>query len=235
MAPASRSRPSSAPTWCSWTSTSRTSPESTRPAASWPTAPDIRVLMMTMSADDDAVVAAMRAGARGYVVKGAGREELLHAIRTVATGGAVFSPTVADRLGRFFTGTGDRCRPAGVPPADRPRAGGPRPGRPRLREPPHRPHAAPVRQDRAQPRVQRAHQARGRGPLRGDRPGAGRRPRGLNRATRRPCRPPGRAGPGGRRPRARPTRWCAASTASGCRESATARDRRGTSSRRPTG
>ena len=68
------------------------------------TAPDTRVLMMTMSADDDAVVAAMRAGARGYVVKGAGREDLLHAIRTVAAGGAVFSPTVADRLGRFFTG-----------------------------------------------------------------------------------------------------------------------------------
>ena len=66
--------------------------------------PNVRVLMMTMSADDDAVVAAMRAGARGYVVKGAGRDELLHAIRTVAAGGAVFSPTVADRLGRFFTG-----------------------------------------------------------------------------------------------------------------------------------
>ena len=67
-------------------------------------APGSRVLMMTMSSDDDAVVAAMRAGARGYVVKGAGRSELLHAIRTVAGGGAVFSPTVADRLGRFFTG-----------------------------------------------------------------------------------------------------------------------------------
>ena len=66
--------------------------------------PDVRVLMMTMSADDDAVVAAMRAGARGYIVKGTGRDELLHAIRTVAAGGAVFSPTVADRLGRFFTG-----------------------------------------------------------------------------------------------------------------------------------
>ena len=64
----------------------------------------VRVLMMTMSVDDDAVVAAMRAGARGYVVKGAGREDLLDAIRTVASGGAVFSPTVADRLGRFFTG-----------------------------------------------------------------------------------------------------------------------------------
>jgi DNA-binding NarL/FixJ family response regulator len=67
-------------------------------------APATRVLMMTMSSDDDAVVAAMRAGARGYVVKGAGRSDLLHAIRTVAGGGAVFSPSVADRLGRFFTG-----------------------------------------------------------------------------------------------------------------------------------
>ncbi|MBA2952462.1 response regulator [Nocardioides sp. MAH-18] len=68
------------------------------------TSADVRVLMMTMSADDDAVVAAMRAGARGYVVKGAGRDDLLHAIRTIAAGGAVFSPTVADRLGRFFSG-----------------------------------------------------------------------------------------------------------------------------------
>jgi DNA-binding NarL/FixJ family response regulator len=66
--------------------------------------PATRVLMMTMSTDDDAVVAAMRAGARGYVVKGAGRADLLTAIRTVAAGGAVFSPSVADRLGAFFTG-----------------------------------------------------------------------------------------------------------------------------------
>lgn len=66
--------------------------------------PTVRVLVMTMSADDDAVVAAMRAGARGYVVKGAGREELLQAVRTVAAGGAVFSPGVADRLGAFFSG-----------------------------------------------------------------------------------------------------------------------------------
>jgi DNA-binding NarL/FixJ family response regulator len=63
-----------------------------------------RVLVMTMSNDDDAVVAAMRAGARGYVVKGAGRDDLLHAVRTVAAGGAVFSPGVADRLGAFFSG-----------------------------------------------------------------------------------------------------------------------------------
>jgi DNA-binding NarL/FixJ family response regulator len=66
--------------------------------------PETRVLVMTMSTDDDAVVAAMRAGARGYVVKGAGRDDLLDAVRTVASGGAVFSPTVADRLGSYFSG-----------------------------------------------------------------------------------------------------------------------------------
>lgn len=66
--------------------------------------PGIRVLVMTMSDDDDAVVAAMRAGARGYVIKGAGRRDLLQAVTTVAAGGAVFSPSVADRLGAFFAG-----------------------------------------------------------------------------------------------------------------------------------
>lgn len=66
--------------------------------------PSVRILVMTMSAEDDAVVAAMRAGARGYVVKGAGRTDLIQAVRTVVAGGAVFSPTVADRLGDFFAG-----------------------------------------------------------------------------------------------------------------------------------
>jgi DNA-binding NarL/FixJ family response regulator len=64
--------------------------------------PTVRVLVMTMSDDDEAVVAAMRAGARGYVIKGTGRDDVLHAVRTVAGGGAVFSPVVADRLGGMF-------------------------------------------------------------------------------------------------------------------------------------
>jgi DNA-binding NarL/FixJ family response regulator len=64
--------------------------------------PDVRVLMMTMSDEDQTVVAALRAGARGYVVKGAGKADLLAAVRTVAGGGAVFSPAVADRLGTYF-------------------------------------------------------------------------------------------------------------------------------------
>jgi DNA-binding NarL/FixJ family response regulator len=66
------------------------------------TRPETRVLVMTMSDEDETVVAAMRVGARGYVVKGAGRADLLGSIRAVAAGGAVFSPAVADRLGRFF-------------------------------------------------------------------------------------------------------------------------------------
>jgi DNA-binding NarL/FixJ family response regulator len=60
--------------------------------------------VITMSDDDDAVVAAMRAGARGYVVKGAGRADLLHSVATVAAGGAVFSPAVAARLVGYFSG-----------------------------------------------------------------------------------------------------------------------------------
>ena len=48
--------------------------------------------------DDESVLAAMRAGARGYVLKGAGQEELLAAIRAVAAGGAVFGAAVAGRM-----------------------------------------------------------------------------------------------------------------------------------------
>jgi DNA-binding NarL/FixJ family response regulator len=66
-------------------------------------APSVRVLVMTMASDDEAVVAAMRAGARGYVVKGSGRAELLRSVRAVADGQAVFGPDVADRLTAYFS------------------------------------------------------------------------------------------------------------------------------------
>jgi DNA-binding NarL/FixJ family response regulator len=59
-----------------------------------------------MAEEDDAGVTALRAGARGYVVKGSGRADLLQGIRTVAAGGAVFSPGVADRLGLMFGSMG---------------------------------------------------------------------------------------------------------------------------------
>jgi DNA-binding NarL/FixJ family response regulator len=60
--------------------------------------PDAAVLVLSMLDDDESVLAAMRAGARGYVLKGAGQEELLAAIRAVAAGGAVFGAAVAGRM-----------------------------------------------------------------------------------------------------------------------------------------
>ncbi|WP_199185639.1 response regulator [Streptomyces carminius] len=69
--------------------------------------PAPRVLMLSALEEDDAVISALRAGARGYVVKDAPREELLRAVRTVAGGGAVFSPFVADRLGDYFAAVHD--------------------------------------------------------------------------------------------------------------------------------
>jgi len=63
---------------------------------------DIRILMVTML-EDDSIFAAMRAGARGYVVKGAEPSEVLRAIRAVADGEAIFSPEIAERLIHYFT------------------------------------------------------------------------------------------------------------------------------------
>ncbi|WP_432013779.1 response regulator [Streptomyces cucumeris] len=64
--------------------------------------PETRVMVMTMSEDDDSLLAAVRAGARGYLLKGAGRDEILRALHTVARGGAVFSPRMAERLGALL-------------------------------------------------------------------------------------------------------------------------------------
>lgn len=65
-------------------------------------APHIGVVVLTLRADDDAVVSALAAGARGYVVKGALRQEVLWAVRSVARGEAVFGPTVAGRIGQLL-------------------------------------------------------------------------------------------------------------------------------------
>jgi len=61
-------------------------------------APKVAVLVLTMVDDDDSVLAALRIGARGYVLKGAGQEEVLAAVRTVAAGGAVFGVGIAEYL-----------------------------------------------------------------------------------------------------------------------------------------
>ena len=66
-------------------------------------APHIAVLVLTMHDDDESVFAAVQAGARGYIVKGARQGELLRAIEAVADGGAVFGPAIARRLVDFFS------------------------------------------------------------------------------------------------------------------------------------
>ncbi len=68
--------------------------------------PAARVVVLTMLEDDDSVFAAMRAGARGYVVKGADESEMLRVVRAVAGGEALFGPGIAERLMGFFSGAG---------------------------------------------------------------------------------------------------------------------------------
>lgn len=64
--------------------------------------PHIRILVVTMFEDDGSVFAAMRAGARGYILKDAEKENILRAIQAVGNGEAIFSPTIATRLIDFF-------------------------------------------------------------------------------------------------------------------------------------
>jgi DNA-binding NarL/FixJ family response regulator len=68
--------------------------------------PHIGIIVLTMLEDDDSVFAAMRAGARGYVLKGADKAEMLRAIHAVAQGEALFGPAIAKRLVHFFSAVG---------------------------------------------------------------------------------------------------------------------------------
>ncbi len=79
------------------------------------------VLVLTMVDDDDTVVAALRAGARGYVLKGATGEEIAAAVRTVASGGAVFGAGVAARVLATSTeaGTAGAAEPDGLTARER--------------------------------------------------------------------------------------------------------------------
>src|ERR671919_1888360 len=65
--------------------------------------PQIGILVLTMFEDDDSVFAAMRAGAKGYLLKDSGGEGVVHAIRAVASGEAVFGPGVAQRIIGYFS------------------------------------------------------------------------------------------------------------------------------------
>lgn len=67
--------------------------------------PVTRVLVVTLFEDDDSVFAALRAGARGYLLKDATEEEMIRAIRAVADGQAIFGPAVASRVLAYFAGS----------------------------------------------------------------------------------------------------------------------------------
>lgn len=66
-------------------------------------APGIGVLVITMFDDDDSVFAAMRAGARGYLLKDADKDELVRAVAAVHKGEAIFSPAIAQRMIQYFS------------------------------------------------------------------------------------------------------------------------------------
>ena len=65
--------------------------------------PRIQILMLTMFQDDDSVFAAVRAGAQGYLLKGASQSEIAGAIRGVARGEAIFGAGAAERVLRYFS------------------------------------------------------------------------------------------------------------------------------------
>ena len=64
--------------------------------------PQIRVLVVTLFEDEESVFTALRAGARGYVLKDADEEDLVAAVRAVGRGEAIFSPSVAARVLAYF-------------------------------------------------------------------------------------------------------------------------------------
>ena len=75
------------------------------------TSPHIMILVVTMFEDEESVFAALRAGARGYVLKGASPTEMVRAIQAAGSGEAIFSPAIAQRLIDFFAAP----RPAVAP------------------------------------------------------------------------------------------------------------------------
>ncbi len=75
--------------------------------------PHISILMLTLFEDDESVFDALRAGARGYLLKGALRAEILRAVRAVNSGEAIFGPAIAKRLMQYFSAP----RPAAPPQA----------------------------------------------------------------------------------------------------------------------
>ena len=77
--------------------------------------PNAGVVILTMFDDDDSVFAAMRAGAKGYVLKGAGQAELMRAIDAVASGQALYNARIAERVLAFFKSSRRDLMPGAFP------------------------------------------------------------------------------------------------------------------------
>ncbi len=81
--------------------------------------PATAVLVLTMFDDDRQVADALRAGARGYLVKGAEQDEIERAVRAIANGDAIFSSTIASRVLRGITGNPGQPMLASLSPRER--------------------------------------------------------------------------------------------------------------------
>ena len=73
------------------------------------THPETGIIILTMLEDDNSLFSALRAGARGYVLKGADKVEMVRSIRSVASGEALFGPAIATRLTKFFNSPEERA------------------------------------------------------------------------------------------------------------------------------
>ncbi|MBA2713643.1 MAG: response regulator transcription factor [Rubrobacteraceae bacterium] len=79
------------------------------------TSPHISILVISMQEDDDSVFAALQAGARGYLLKGALKAEILRSIRAVSSGEAIFGPAIARRLMQYFSSPNPAAPPEVFP------------------------------------------------------------------------------------------------------------------------
>ena len=138
--------------------------------------PHIGVLVVTMMEDEESVFAAVRAGARGYLLKGARRPEIVRSIEAVGAGEVIFGPGIAERMMTYFKGVRSKPAPELFPQlTERERmvlariAAGLENAE--IARRPRRLH-----QDGAQPREQHLREAAGRAPRPGHRAGPGGRP-----------------------------------------------------------
>jgi DNA-binding NarL/FixJ family response regulator len=130
--------------------------------------PQVAVLVLTMYEDDESVLAAIRAGAQGYLVKGASGERIVAAIRAVAAGEVVFGAAAGRHiLGSVAGGTTGTLSQAHRPRIRRAQSDSRRPIQPR-----HSQISLSVRENHSQPCLQHLRQDRRREPLGSNRQGA---------------------------------------------------------------